>query len=396
MRARSLVDAFVEAGHHVTVVAPRPSYFLPESTSSPADDGDATRVMRTLLSLRGRGEGWVARIVSETTASLAALPPIWRRARECDLLYTSSPPLVFALAAAVAGRAAGASVVAEIRDVWPDVVVSSIGKHRGNAPSVKALKLLGEWMAKLLYLVADRVVAVTFGDAVQLRERGLHESKVILAPNGADEAAIAAGRARERTAPPDPTPHAPFRIAYAGRLGPAQRVSSLLEAASLLELPLSITIVGEGPELPVLREKARRIGSHEVEFRPPMPREEVLRLLLGQDAIYVPLASRDLERSVPSKLFEGAALGVPVILAATGESVDVLRLIGAGEAADPESPAAIAAAIRRLASDRRSSFARGLDARANVLKIFRRREIMASLVAELEQLATKTTSSRRE
>jgi colanic acid biosynthesis glycosyl transferase WcaI len=76
--------------------------------------------------------------------------------------------------------------------------------------------------------------------------------------------------------------------------------------------------------------------------------------LLGLcDLCLVPLRNKSLFRSVlPSKIFEAMATRTPILAAIPhGEASELLETLGVGENVAPENPAALAAAIERLAAD---------------------------------------------
>jgi glycosyltransferase involved in cell wall biosynthesis len=388
VRAESIATALRAAGHEVSVVTPKPSYFLPggkspdQSVPCAHDQNSDTAVRYTPLPLRSVGEGSAARLLSETLAAVAAFPALIAESRTADLVYASSPPVQYALAAVLATRLTGSKAVVEIRDLWPETVLATLSASRRRTFRLAALEALGKLMVKMVYALAGRIVTVTTEDAKNLRQKGVDQAKILFAPNGADETAISIGRHRERLGS---SRAKEFRIAYAGRLGPAQQVSTLLEAASLVGVPLELTIVGQGPEAPALRRKAGDLRPHRVRILDPIPREQVLELLIQQDAVYVPLASDTLLGSVPSKLFEALALGLPVILAARGESTNVVEDSGCGIVCEPGSASSLSKAIEELASSRDETFRRGLSGRNFVIENYRREDICAALVAQLEQ-----------
>ena len=54
---------------------------------------------------------------------------------------------------------------------------------------------------------------------------------------------------------------------------------------------------------------------------------------------------------IPSKIFEAMAMGRPIVLAAPdGEAADIVRGTGCGVVLPPEDPAALAAAVKKLAA----------------------------------------------
>jgi glycosyltransferase involved in cell wall biosynthesis len=72
----------------------------------------------------------------------------------------------------------------------------------------------------------------------------------------------------------------------------------------------------------------------------------------GADALLVPLAAEPaLDGFVPSKLFDCAAVGRPLVVPAAGECRRIAEQAGAAVFATPGDPKELAAAVTRLQQD---------------------------------------------
>jgi glycosyltransferase involved in cell wall biosynthesis len=80
---------------------------------------------------------------------------------------------------------------------------------------------------------------------------------------------------------------------------------------------------------------------------------------------------------IPSKIFESMAMMKPVILGVRGESKALLEESGAGICIQPESPAQLARAVRRLYADPDERRKMGLAGRSFVERNFDRKELAA-------------------
>jgi len=100
------------------------------------------------------------------------------------------------------------------------------------------------------------------------------------------------------------------------------------------------------------------------------------------------LADLELHYAVPSKLLEAMGRGVPVLLAAAGESAEILEASGGGLSCAPGDRDGLLAAALRLAgmsaAERRAMGGRG---RAHVRKHFRRETAAAVLSSACRELA---------
>lgn len=113
----------------------------------------------------------------------------------------------------------------------------------------------------------------------------------------------------------------------------------------------TLVCIGEGPLEGELRERVGTQSLHVLAFTPP---EELRRLTPDADlgAIVARPLTESLRMGLPNKLFEYAAAGVPTLAGSGIEPLAALiRQFGAGQAVDPDDPAALVTAIRALLFD---------------------------------------------
>ena len=120
----------------------------------------------------------------------------------------------------------------------------------------------------------------------------------------------------------------------------------VLEALRLLDNPPRIIMVGEGPERTGLDSTLRANGLEEhVELRGSVPEAA----LLWRDAQFGIHASY--EEGLPNAVMEAMAYGVPVVATAVGGTTELIEDDVSGLLVRPGDAAALARAIRRLATD---------------------------------------------
>lgn len=175
---------------------------------------------------------------------------------------------------------------------------------------------------------------------------------------GAKEWCVAAGAQRETvfpfayflSAPPDsgetPSRTSAFQIAYAGRLLRGKRVDLLLKAVASLDvaLPVSVSIVGSGPELRRLQAVVQKTGlTHRVSFQSTRPMDEVRRFIASADLLVLP-SDHDGWGAVVS---EALLAGVPAIASDACGSATAIRASGVGGVFRAGSVDALRAALER-------------------------------------------------
>lgn len=173
----------------------------------------------------------------------------------------------------------------------------------------------------------------------------------------------------------------PLRVLYAGTVGLAHGLGTLLDAALELELrangngasPLAVTIAGDGADAPALRARLDAGGPARVSMLGAVPAERIPSLYAESDVAVVML--RDLpifEGALPTKLLEAMAAARPVVLAARGEAARLVEAERCGVVVAPEDPRALAEALAALATDPARRAAMGAAGRAAAERDFGR------------------------
>jgi lipopolysaccharide/colanic/teichoic acid biosynthesis glycosyltransferase/glycosyltransferase involved in cell wall biosynthesis len=354
-RFNELARLWTAAGHEVTVLAGTADYASGEVPKkyqgrllTREKDGQVN-VIRCFTP-RFEGSSSLSRMIAfsgfTAAASVAALLE-----RKSDAVIATSPPLLNPLPGFIAARLRlrPAALVFEIRDLWPESAVTT-GVLSASSPLTKALYALERWACR----AADCINVLTPAFRDDLVKRGLApESKIVFVPNGADEAFV----------PSDDTAATRARLGwgdrkvflYAGAHGRANALLQLVEAAKLLrDRPdILIACAGDGPQREELQKKANEYGLTNIVFHGPRGKAEMPAIVAAADAGLAVLQDNPTFRTVyPNKVFDYMACAKPTVLAIDGIArklvVDEAR---AGVFVQPERPAELAEAIRKLADD---------------------------------------------
>lgn len=160
---------------------------------------------------------------------------------------------------------------------------------------------------------------------------------------------------------PDPTLAEHFRsqfavgsgplVAFAGRFVHEKGIQELIKAIPLLtaEHPdIRLVLAGTGHDLEEQRDRARRYGVEDRIFWPGFLDDHQLAALFGAaDVVVVP----SLYEPFGLVALEAQATGVPVAVSSTGGLCDLVQQGVTGQLFAPQSPAAIAEAVRSLLDD---------------------------------------------
>jgi glycosyltransferase involved in cell wall biosynthesis len=379
--------AWAKAGHDVTVVTCVPNH--PSGKIYPGYKNrlfqieimDGVRVVR-LWTFLAANEGFLLRTVNYLSYLLSAslalpwLPP-------ADVVVSTSPQFFCGLAGLVARSLKKTPWVLEIRDLWPESIVSVGAMRKG--PAVRFLERL-EAMA---YRNADHIVSVTQSFVPHIIERGGNPDKIAVIKNGVDlelftksgtTAALKTQLGLEGR----------FVAAYVGTHGMAHGLGVILEAAERLrDNPrIAFLLVGDGAERARLEQLREQKRLDNVMILGQRPKEDMPGIWAATDTSLILLKRNDLfKKVIPSKMFEAMAMHCPIILGVEGEARALLDEAGAGIAITPESAEELAAAVVKLAGD--PGLARELGARgyAHVREHYDRARIAGRYLDLLKEVA---------
>jgi glycosyltransferase involved in cell wall biosynthesis len=275
-------------------------------------------------------------------ALATAMAPV---AGRVDIVIATSPPLFTGLAGLALARVNRAPFILDVRDLWPAAAVSL-----DQIPSARAVEI-GERIERLLYRQAAAVTTVTepfIRHIEAIRRRAPSPSLVV---NGTLDMFFDVGfdrAARAELGVPDDR----FLAMFAGTLGIAQAIPSVLDAAELTGDDVHFAFVGDGPIRDIVARDAADRGLANVHFHPQVPLDKVSPLLAAADAFLVPLSAHPtFAEFIPSKLIDFMATGHPVVVSATGEAASIVERVRGGVVVPPENPQALATALRELAAD---------------------------------------------
>lgn len=350
-------------GHEVEVVTALPNY--PAGEIFPAykgrflaqEDRDGISVRRVWI-YPATGSGLERLVNYFSFVFLAWLPLL--RAQRPDYVWVDSPPLFISLTGYFFAKLVGAKMIFTVADLWP-ASVEELGIVT-NKLILNLAKKLEEWT----YRSSCRITAVTDGIYQRLRQRGISATKLLRLVNGVDAQLF-----HPRPADAELLEKLHLRekkvILYAGGLGYAQGLDTVIDAAGILAPHPEIVFVfiGAGPEKNRLQERVSQEGLTNVMFLEQAPLEYVARLYSLALAGLTILKDLPLFQGArPSKMLPAMASGVPVIYSGTGEGADLVSRAQAGLVARPEDPAALAQAVLRLAQNPGSASELGRNGRA--------------------------------
>lgn len=336
-------------GHEVTVLTGMPNYPTGKIFDGyrrrvrVVEDMNGLRVIRTCL-YPSKSSRSLPRLMSYLSFAASFLVlGCWGLGRQ-DVTLIESPPLFIMPAALLVSRIVRSKAVMMVSDIWPDILV-----RMGHAKDGLGLKLM-LWLERYSYRHSYAVALTNPGACRQIRERFPKLRNVTVISNGVDtkffrpELRSEATRAELGAVPGD------FLVGYCGLHGLAQGLEAVMIAADMLRDASNIkfVMIGDGPTKERLVARAREMKLTNVTFLSYRPKKEMPAILASLDVSLVPLAER-FPGTMPSKVYEALAAGVPPVVAAGCEGDALVSQFEAGVTYEPGDGAAMAKVIRELA-----------------------------------------------
>jgi glycosyltransferase involved in cell wall biosynthesis len=371
-----------QRGHRVTVIASRVSYLTgaqgagaAHKASESFPSGGQLNIIR-VATTSGLHRSFVSRLINFFSFTLSSFLA-GLRVKNVDVVWGTTPPIFQAVSAWALARLKRAEFVMEVRDLWPAFAVA-VGVLRS-----RPLIALSAWLEKFLYRHADRVVVNSPGFEDHVRQRGARDLRLV--PNGADASMFdpAAKGADFRAA------HGlgdKFVVLYAGAHGLSNDLGIVLEAARLLkdDTNIALVLVGDGKDKPALQAQATQLHLSNLHFVAPLAKAQMADALSAADVCLAILKPLPLYATVyPNKVFDYLAAGRAVLLAIDGAVRQVVETAHAGVFVQPGDPAALAAAIRDLASKPADVHRMGAAGRTYLEQHFDRPKLAAQMESVL-------------
>ncbi len=285
------------------------------------------------------------RIINYVSFSITSLFYIIFFTRSVDVIYVYHPPLTVGFVAAIYKLIRRTKMVLDVQDLWPDTLNAT-----GMIKSKKIIYIVGI-IAKLTYCISDKIVVLSEGFKNRLISRGVKKEKIKVIRNWADEEKLNKKNDEKLIKDFD---ERYLNIVFAGNVGKAQALHTILEAAAILEKKgedVRFIIIGGGVELEKIKELSKTLNLKNVIFLPKVEMEEVGTYLRNADILLVHINKNELfEITIPSKIQAYMAIGKPILLGVKGDAARIIKEANCGIMAEPENPISISEAVLKFKS----------------------------------------------
>jgi glycosyltransferase involved in cell wall biosynthesis len=391
-----LVKSLAFQGHTVKVLTGKPNYpdgvvFPGYSASEYQEERYESSVIVCRAPLRPRGASGAKNLMLNYLSFIINGLRFYPRAvkgEEFDAIFVFAPsPITSVIPAIYLKWKLKSHLAVWVQDLWPESL-SATGFIKNKA----VLGAVG-WMVKGIYACVDTLLVQSraFRDPVA---RYANRDKVVYYPNSYRDVAPS----REETKIPAPLlaeldNH--FCLVFAGNLGTAQSVETLVEVADKLRhlSGLKIVLVGSGSMSNWIEGQKQSRALDNLILAGRFPLSEMPHFFSRAAGLLVTLKQDEaFSYTIPSKVQAYLAAGRAIVAALDGEGARVIQEAGAGltcPAQDVEGLANSIEQLFRMSSDQREQL--GQSGRAYYLEHFemerqsqRLIEILSSRINELK------------
>lgn len=234
--------------------------------------------------------------------------------KQWDIVLATSSRLMTAVLSAHVAKRVGAKLYLDIRDLFTDTI-EDVFK---SSPSKIILPLFNV-LEKRTFSAADKVNVVSAGFASHIRNisPGVPLSTFT---NGIDDNFLSTDFSSHEYS------HMPL-VLYAGNMGEGQGLHHVIpEVARALKDRVQFRLLGDGGRRKVLESALNEVAASNVQILDPVPRNQLFAQYREADILFLHLNDFKAFRKVlPSKIFEYAATGKPILAGVGGYAADFLR-----------------------------------------------------------------------
>ncbi|MEN0108867.1 MAG: glycosyltransferase family 4 protein [Pseudomonas sp.] len=345
------VRVLAEQGHEVVVATGKPNY-----PDGKVFDGyrawgcqrerylDQIDVLRVPLWPRGQGgaKNLLLNYLSFVVAGLLCLPWMLRK-RQFDAVLVFAPsPITQTIPAILLKWLKKAKLLLWVQDLWPESLAAT-----GFVKNPRLLAVVG-WLVKAIYHPCDTLL-VQSRAFIEPVARYARRDKIVYYPN-----AINAQAPAMAVPLPEELVHlldTHFCIVFAGNLGTAQALETLVQAAELLrdDPQIRLVLVGSGSRLGWLKAQKQARALDNLVLPGRFAAEAMPQLFERSSALLVSLNDEEVfNQTIPSKLQAYLAAGRPIIASLSGEGARIVSEARAGLASPAQKVLPLVANIRSL------------------------------------------------
>ena len=348
-KSNDIAIELVKRGHEVTVLTGLPNY--PEGKifenygffKNKKENFHGANVIRAWLIPRGNGGGLRLFLNYFSWAFFASIKAFFLTFKtKFDVILVHEPsPITQGFPAIVVKKIQKIPLHFWVLDLWPESLTSAGGVNN------KYVLAVFTTMVKYIYNCSDKILISSRSFKESIVAKGNYAQKLIYFPNWAEDS-ISKGIIDF----PIPEIPAGFKVMFAGNIGVAQDMESIMKAALILkdELQIHFVIIGDGR---IKESLEQYVNDHNlqktVHLMGRFPIEAMKTFFSHADALLVTLKDEMVfNLTVPAKLQAYMCTQKPILGMLNGEGAQIIQDANCGYATNAGNPEGLAKIVLDL------------------------------------------------
>lgn len=371
---------WVKLGHEVTVITCAPNFPQGVTYEGYKNKLYQREIIDGIVVIRvwtyiAKNEGFVKRIIDFVSFSVSSF--ISGLFVKTDIIVATSPQFFAALSGKALGFWRRKPWVMEVRDIWPESI-KTVGAMKDNL----VLKYF-EWLEIRCYKSSAKIIVVTKSFKKNIIKKGIDASKIKVVTNGANldlfnpvEKNIQLTTKLKLTEK--------IILGYTGTHGMAHKLDFIMDCAKQLDQNnIHILFIGDGSERNKLLQKVADEKIKNVTMIHSKSKIELLEYMAILDGAIINLKKDKLfETVIPSKIFENAAMGIPILIGVDGEAREIIENYNAGFFYSPENEIDFINKVRQFSTNKTGKVSYQLGG-LKLAKAYDRKVLAKELLKEL-------------
>lgn len=351
-RINEVVESLVSLGYKITVITGKPNYpygkiqkgYKPFKIT--IDQKDYLEIIRLPIIPRGQNSkiqlffNYLSFIFSCTLLGL------WKiRKKNFDIIYCYAPsPILQAIPGIIYSKISGKPFVLNVQDLWPESLSAT-----NNINNKLVLNIIRKIVMKIYK--NSNLILVSSKSFINSINKFVPQKKIKYFPNSVSSDFLHPKSifSEEINAVFDKG----FNCVFAGNLGEAQSIETIVEASELLRdlKNLKIVIIGDGKKLAWLKNQKNLKKLENLIILGWISNEKIPYILSKASCLLVSLKDHKIfKMTVPNKIQAYLAIGRPIIGSIGGEAAEIIQESKSGIVCKPENSDLLSKAIRKLYS----------------------------------------------
>ena len=275
-------------------------------------------------------EGFLKRTMDYISFSVTAF--LHGLFEKTDIIIATSPHFFTALSGRTLSFWKRKPWIMEVRDMWPESV-KTVGALKDSL-FIKYFEKEEIWC----YKSADKIITVTDSFKETITRKGISADKIEIVKNGANFDLFKPMQ-KDKDLLETLSLNDKIVLGFIGTHGLAHKLDFILDCAKQLEnTKYHFLFIGDGAMKKSLLLKKEMENIVNATMLDAVPKDQVSRYLSLVDISLIHLRKSELFKTViPSKIFENAAMEIPILIGVDGEARSIIEQYNAGLYFEPEN-----------------------------------------------------------